>query len=145
MRLDRDLRRRLWRAREALETEASISVADAARAAGVSPFHFIRVFQAAFGVTPHQLHVGARLDRARRLLAGGGLSVTEVCLEVGFSSVGSFSALFRRRVGETPSGYARRVRVVAQVPDGLRRVFAPGCYGLLAHLPPAAFRNFEEA
>src|SRR5512143_3825229 len=90
----------LCRARRALRsvTERPLSIEEAARLAGISPFHFIRQFEAVFGATPHQYRIEARLDRARRLLAKGELSVTEVCMEVGFSSLGSFSDLFTRRV-----------------------------------------------
>ncbi|MBX3234271.1 MAG: helix-turn-helix transcriptional regulator [Labilithrix sp.] len=120
MRLDDDTRLRISRARAVLEGEDdAASIADVARRAGISPYHFIRVFEAAFGVTPHRYRTGARLERARRLLAGGA-SVTRVCMELGFSSVGSFSAMFARHLGESPSRYQRRVRA-------------------------GAFRNFREA
>jgi AraC-like DNA-binding protein len=146
MRLDDDTRRRLCRARDALEVAAddALSVRDLARRTGISPFHFIRVFEATFGVTPHQCRIAARLDRAKHLLASGH-AVTDVCMEVGFSSVGSFSALFTRRIGQSPSAYRRRLRVLAQVPAELRRVLAPGCFTLMGSLPPDAFRTFREA
>ncbi len=83
--------------------EPTPSIADLAREVRISPFHFMRQFEALFGVTPHQFRIHARLDAAKQLLAMGQHSVTDVCLEVGFSSLGSFSALFTRRVGETPS------------------------------------------
>jgi len=69
----------------------------------MSPFHFIRQFEAVFGATPHQFRIQTRLDRAKQLLALSDYSVTDVCLEVGFSSLGSFSDLFARRVGAPPS------------------------------------------
>jgi hypothetical protein len=77
-------------------------------------------------------------------------SVTDVCMEVGFSSLGSFSALFTRRVGEAPSAYRRRFRAMCQVPGPLRAAdLTPGCLTLMARLPPSAFanpvRNFREA
>ncbi|HEY7189115.1 MAG TPA: helix-turn-helix domain-containing protein [Vicinamibacterales bacterium] len=74
-------------------------------------------------------------------------SVTDVCMELGFSSLGSFSAMFTARVGETPSAYRRRVRAIVQVPDLLLSPVVPGCLSLMAHLPLAAFsdRNFREA
>ena len=62
-----------------------------AREAAISPFHFIRQFEAVFGVTPHQYRIGRRIERAKHLLAAGQHSVTDVCMEVGFSSLGSFS------------------------------------------------------
>jgi len=125
--------------------ERPLSVEEAARLAGISPFHFIRQFDAVFGATPHQYRIEARLDRARRLLARGDLSVTEVCMEVGFSSLGSFSDLFTRRVGEPPSAFRRRARSMVRVPGGLPRELFPGCLSLMARLPPSAFRSFREA
>ena len=76
--------------------------------AAVSPFHFIRQFQALFGETPHQYRIRARLERAKDLLESSDYSVTDVCMEVGFSSLGSFSDLFARRVGMAPSVYRRQ-------------------------------------
>ncbi len=71
----------------------------------MSPYHFIRVFTALFGETPHQLRTRARVERAKALLALGPRDVTDVCLEVGFSSLGSFNELFARRVGAPPSSF----------------------------------------
>src|SRR5262245_18027779 len=101
--------RRLCRARAILETEGdpACTIAGVAREVGLSPFHLIRCFRARFGVTPHQFRTDARLERAQRLL-GDGRSVTDTCLAVGFSSPGSFSHLFGRRVGVAPSAYRRR-------------------------------------
>jgi AraC-like DNA-binding protein len=142
--------RRLCRARDLLRElrEPAPSIEELARAVQISPFHFIRQFEAVFGSTPHQFRIQSRLDLAKHLLARGQHSVTDVCMEVGFSSLGSFSALFTRRVGETPSAYRRRVRALVQVPA---RAFdlTPGCLSLLSRLPASAFRrpvrNFREA
>jgi len=98
-----------------------------------------------FGLTPHQFRIQSRLDRARRLLALGQHSVTQVCMEVGFSSLGSFSDLFTRRVGATPSAYRRRVRAMVQVPGTLPRHLIPGCLSLMAALPPSAFSQFSRS
>jgi AraC-like DNA-binding protein len=103
-----------------------------AREVGISPYHFIRQFEAVFGVTPHQYRIQVRLDRAKHLLAAGRRSVTAVCMEVGFSSLGSFSTLFSRRFGETPSAYRRRVQAAELV---------PGCLTLMANLPDRSFRE----
>src|SRR5215472_11346037 len=110
--IDRNSFRRLCEARELLESrlDRELTVVEAARVAGLSPYHFIRKFEALFGQTPHQLRIQARLDRAKWLLARGEHSVTGACMEVGFSSLGSFSDLFTRRMGESPSAYRRRVR-----------------------------------
>lgn len=130
--------RRLVRARELLVSEAHEVLTIRAIAAEVklSPFHFIRQFAALYGSTPHQVRTRARLERAKKLLATG-TPVTEVCVEIGFSSLGSFSALFTRWVGASPTHYRRRV----QVPRPLERVAIPGCLGLMTGLP----RNSREA
>jgi len=106
----------------------------------MSPSHFIRRFQALFQVTPHQFRIQARLDHARYLLATTELSVTQVCMDVGMSSVGSFSDLFTRRFGEPPSACKRNAR--EQSPD----LLFPGCLSLMAQLPEdSANRDFREA
>ncbi|MEM6995208.1 MAG: AraC family transcriptional regulator [Myxococcota bacterium] len=84
------------------------SVREVAAEASLSTGLFIRQFAALFGETPHQMRIRVRLESAKQLLASGECSVTEACFEVGFSSLGSFSALFRRRVGLTPSEYRER-------------------------------------
>jgi AraC-like DNA-binding protein len=131
--------RRLVRAHELLTSDAhhDLTVRAVAEHVGLSPFQLIRQFAAVYGSTPHQLRTRARLDRAKALLATGA-PVTEVCMEIGFSGLGSFSALFTRWVGASPTRYRRSV----QVPRGLPPAVIPGCFGLLAQLPP---RNSREA
>jgi AraC-like DNA-binding protein len=135
--------RRLCRARDLLREvrDPSPTIEDLAREVGISPFHFIRQFEAVFGTTPHQFRIQARLDLAKHLLARGQHSVTDVCMEIGFSSLGSFSTLFTQRIGETPSAYRRRVRALVQVPGAMPAVMTPGCLSLLTQLPPS-FRSF---
>jgi len=139
--------RRLCFARELLGEvrEHPLSIRDVAREIQMSPFHFIRQFEALFGLTPHQFRIQWRLDRAKQLLAKGQYSVTEVCMEVGMSSLGSFSDLFARSVGETPSAYQRRARVLVRVPGALPAELFPGCLSLMGCLSLSAFRNFREA
>jgi AraC-like DNA-binding protein len=127
-----------------------VSIREVARAASMSPFHFIRQFEAVFGATPHQFRIHSRLDRAKQLLALSDYSVTDVCLEVGFSSLGSFSDLFARRVGAPPSVYRRRVRTSVLLPEDWRRSVTPGCLSLMAaafaeaSAPKAAFAISEK-
>jgi AraC-like DNA-binding protein len=120
---------RLCRARDfiAAAHEERVQLADMAAAAGLSAFHFLRLFRRAMGETPHPYLTRVRIEHAKRVLARGG-TVTDACFEVGFSSVGSFSALFAREVGVAPSAYARRLRTLAQVPHGLVRAFVPFCF-----------------
>ena len=131
--------RQLVLARELLASDAHdvLTVRAIAEHVRLSPFHFIRQFAALYGTTPHQFRTRTRLDRAKDLLAADA-PVTEVCMEVGFSSLGSFSALFTRWVGESPTRYRRSV----QVPRSFAPLVVPGCFGLLAQLPS---RNSREA
>lgn len=131
--LHHDTLLRLCRARDRLRgcEEPPLSIPELAREAGISPFHFIRLYAAVFGETPHRHRIAARLDQARQLLARGEHTVTEVCVEVGFSSLGSFSALFTRRVGVAPSVYQRQVRTTVQVPGALPPALIPGCFFLM--------------
>ena len=135
---------RLCRAGDLLRAarDRPVSIREAAAAAGMSPFHFIRRFRALFGETPHQFLIRARLDRAKRLLASSDRSVTDVCLEVGFTSLGSFSDQFARRVGMAPSAYRRQARARhADRPRGARDACAaPGCLTLMG----IAFATFEK-
>ncbi len=98
-----EIHRRLSLGRDCLHTglHGPVTLADAARAACLSPYHFHRAFTAAFGMTPHEYVTRQRLDRARRLLADR-LPVTEAALRSGFESLGSFSTLFKRRFGVPP-------------------------------------------
>jgi AraC-like DNA-binding protein len=124
----------LCRARDMLREvhDTSLSIREVAREAAMSPFHFIRRFEAVFGETPHQFRIHSRLERARHLLALGDDSVTDVCMEVGFSSLGSFSALFSRRFGASPSAYRRQIRPLIVVPGEWPQELVPGCLSLMA-------------
>ncbi|MCA9690159.1 MAG: helix-turn-helix transcriptional regulator [Myxococcales bacterium] len=147
MSLDPRALRRLCEARELLRdaSASSITIAALAQRAGLSTFHFIRRFEAVFGEAPNRYRTRWRIERARELLAGSGRSVTEICLEVGYTSLGSFSALFTRRVGVSPSTYRRQTRPLVQVPGPAPSPLTPGCLTLLGLLPPTALRNPGEA
>jgi AraC-like DNA-binding protein len=97
----------LRRARDLIDREYArpLDVAALARAALMSPAHFSRRFRAAYGETPYAYLMTRRIERAKALLRRGDLSVTEVCMEVGCTSLGSFSARFAQLVGETPTAY----------------------------------------
>src|SRR6476619_7555026 len=82
-----------------------LDVAIVAQRAGVSKYHFIRSFSAEYGQTPAQYLAHRRIERAKDLLRATNLTVTEVCMLVGYSSLGSFSSRFRELVGVTPSAY----------------------------------------
>jgi AraC family transcriptional regulator len=100
-----EITRRLGRALDYIHDNANgtVELADIADAAALSPHHFHRLFRLALKRTPHRYVSELRLHRAARLLARTDLPVTEVCLMVGFSSLGSFSTLFTRTYGDSPS------------------------------------------
>jgi AraC-like DNA-binding protein len=79
-----------------------------ARVAGVSKYHFVRTFEATYGETPIRYLTRRRIERAQDLLRAANLTVTEVCMLVGFSSLGSFSTRFAQLVGESPTAYRNR-------------------------------------
>ena len=97
-----------------------LDLAALAQVAGLSKFHFQRLFKATYGLTPAAHLSQRRVERAQDLLRATNLTVTEVCFAVGFSSLGSFSSRFRDLVGETPSEFQRRYS------NGAPRI--PGCY-----------------
>ncbi|MCL7427324.1 helix-turn-helix transcriptional regulator [Streptomyces sp. NPDC057806] len=101
---------RLRRARDRMDREYTepLDVTELARTALMSPGHFQRSFRAAYGETPYGYLMTRRIERAKALLRRGDLSVTEVCMAVGCTSLGSFSARFTELVGETPSAYRAR-------------------------------------
>ena len=107
-----------------------VPVSVLAEEAGLSTGLFIREFARVFGETPHQRRIRARVERAKFLLARGD-SVTQVCFDVGWESVGTFSALFHRKVGMTPSAYRAQSRLVVQVTGSLASAVTPGCFELM--------------
>ncbi|MCW2923839.1 MAG: transcriptional regulator, AraC family [Thermoleophilia bacterium] len=119
----------LRRARDLMDREfaSPLDVATVARAALMSTAHFAREFKAAYGESPYSYLMTRRIERAQALLRAGDLSVTEVCLAVGCSSLGSFSARFTELVGATPTAYR------AQDHEALERV--PGCIAREATRP----------
>jgi transcriptional regulator GlxA family with amidase domain len=129
--LREELLARLCRARAALQDlDTGVSVASLARSSRLSRSQFTARYRTAFGDTPHQTRVRARLERAKWLLATSNLTVTEICLTVGFSSLGSFSHQFRIRCGESPVRYRIRLRVLDDAKRGLH--LAPHCLHLMA-------------
>jgi AraC-like DNA-binding protein len=105
----------MLRARDAMDRVYAepLDIAALARIAHVSPDHFIRSFRATFGETPHRYLQRRRLERAMYLLRATRRSVTDICLDVGFTSLGTFSRTFSAVVGESPSAY----RLRGAVPD----------------------------
>ncbi len=100
----------MLRARDTMDRDyaKALDVPALARVAHVSAVHFTRTFRATFGETPHRYLQRRRVERAMFLLRSGDRSVTDICLEVGFTSLGTFSRTFRDIVGESPTAYRRR-------------------------------------
>ena len=114
----------LRRARDLMDREYArpLDVPAMARAAHASPAHFARQFRRAYGETPYAYLMTRRIERAKALLRGADLSVTEVSLAVGCQSLGTFSARFREIVGMTPRQYRARVRDVPGMPPCAARM-----------------------
>ena len=102
-----DLNRRLLRARDAMDRAYAepLDVRGVAAVAHISEAHFSRSFRAVFGETPHRYLQRRRVERSMFLLRETDRSVTDICLDVGFTSLGTFSRTFREIVGESPSSY----------------------------------------
>src|ERR1700758_4775047 len=105
-----DRNRRMLRARDTMDRAFAqpLDVPALARVAHVSPAHFSRQFRATFGETPHKYLQRRRVERGMEMLRETELTVTEICFEVGFGSLGTFSRTFRELVGESPSAYRAR-------------------------------------
>ena len=120
----------VYRARDLIADrfDHPITLNDAAQEACLSPFHFHRLFAQTFGQTPHDFLTSRRIEAAKRLLVQSNMSVTEICFEIGYSSLGSFSSLFLREVGCTPTDY----RIGAARFHSLYRIwshrFVPTCF-----------------
>jgi AraC-like DNA-binding protein len=132
VRVTEDRNRRMLRARDAMDRAFAqpLDVPALARVAHVSPAHFSRQFRATFGETPYRYLQRRRIERAMELLRETDRPVTEVCLDVGFTSLGTFSRTFSSIVGESPSRYRARF---AGTGAALR---VPACWAM-AWLRPA--------
>ena len=127
-----DLNRRLLRARDAMDRAYAepLDVRAVAAVAHLSEAHFSRSFHTTFGETPHRYLQRRRVERSMFLLRETDRSITDICFDVGFISLGTFSRTFREIVGETPSDY--------RASNG--PVMAPNCIWMAATRPRAASR-----
>jgi AraC-like DNA-binding protein len=115
----------LRRARDQIDRDFAepLDLDSLAHTAGLSKFHFHRLFSATYGITPAAYLSERRVERAQDLLRSANLTVTEVCHAVGFSSLGSFSSRFKEVVGETPRQFQQRW--------GANAPRIPGCFVLM--------------
>ena len=130
------MNRRLLRARDAMDRAYAepLDVPAVAAVAHISPAHFSRTFRVVFGETPHHYLQRRRVERSMFLLRETQRSVTDVCLDVGFNSLGTFSRTFRDIVGQTPSAYRA----------GNGPMVAPNCIQMMA-MRPLGNSSFGEA
>jgi AraC-like DNA-binding protein len=132
-----DLNRCLLRARDAIDRAYAepLDVPAIAAVAHISPAHFSRCFRTVFGETPHRYLQRRRIERSMFLLRETDRTVTDVCLDVGFTSLGTFSRTFRQIVGEAPSAYR----------NGHGPIVVPNCVQMAntrpQTAPPAATRS----
>ena len=101
---------RLGRARDFIDHcyDHPLSLEQISEKACFSRYHFLRLFRQAFNTTPHQYLIERRIERAKELLSADELRVTDICFEVGFQSLGSFSSLFHKCVGYAPVTYREK-------------------------------------
>lgn len=132
-----ELNRRMLRARDAMDRAYSqpLDIPALAAVACVSQAHFIRTFRAVFGETPHRYLQRRRVERSMFLLRETDRSITDVCFDVGFTSLGTFSRTFRDIVGDSPSDYR----------EGHEPMVAPNCIQLAATRPVVAARAMRSS
>lgn len=127
-----DSNRRMLRARDAMDREWAqpLDVPALARIAFVSEAHFSRTFRATFGETPHRYLQRRRVERAMALLRETGRPVTEICLDVGFTSLGTFSRTFSAIVGVSPTAFRKQAEDRRPIPTCFRMAWSrPSSFG----------------
>jgi AraC-like DNA-binding protein len=105
--------------------DTPITIEDLSREVALSPYYLIRAFRRVYRQTPHQYLVGQRIARAKELLRNSDLSITEICAVIGFESLGSFSTLFRKAAGISPSAYRASTQPTST------RMYIPLCVCML--------------
>ena len=126
------MNRRLLRARDAMDRAYAepLDVPAIAAVAHVSPAHFSRSFRAVFGETPHRYLQRRRVERSMFLLRETDRSITDICLDVGFNSLGTFSRTFHEIVGEPPTTYRWRAKDLRAVPACFAKAWTrPSSFG----------------
>jgi AraC-like DNA-binding protein len=123
------LYRRILRAKLYIDEHfaSALDLTNIADEACFSKFHFIRLFRASYGKTPHQYLTDVRVNRAKELLADG-VTVKYACFAVGFDSISSFTGLFRHRVGQTPATFQRTIQARRKEIAARPLKFVPNCF-----------------
>jgi len=131
LRMAPDTFERLDRARNFIDRcyDLPLNLDEISSQACFSRYHFLRLFRQTFNQTPHQYLVSRRIEKAKELLSSQDLRVTDICFEVGFESLGSFSSLFHKTVGHAPITYREKSR---ETQAAKRQV--PGCFLLMYKL-----------
>jgi AraC-like DNA-binding protein len=129
-----DVLERLNRARKFIDLcyDLPLDLEEISSHACFSRYHFLRLFRQAFNQTPHQYLVERRIEKAKELLSSQDLRVTDICFEVGFESLGSFSSLFHKTVGHPPITYREKSR---ESQAAKRQI--PGCFLVMHRLESA--------
>jgi AraC-like DNA-binding protein len=129
-----DVYERLCRARRFIDLcyDLPLNLDQISSQACFSRYHFLRLFREAFAKTPHQYLVERRIEKAKELLSSKDLRVTDICFEVGFQSLGSFSSLFHKYVGHAPISYREKIRA-----SQAARRQVPGCFLVMHKLESA--------
>jgi AraC-like DNA-binding protein len=142
-RLHEDVLRRISVVRERMhdESHSELRIDQLARLACLSEQHFVRVFRAAYGLTPGRYLGALRIAHAKRLLSHG-VPVTEVCMSVGYTSLGTFSRRFALETSLSPRAFQRHMRAFGAVPKRLAALYVPACY--LARWDEPQNVHFEE-
>jgi AraC-like DNA-binding protein len=134
--LETEVFSRLCRARDYLgeNFDQRTPQSAAAREACFSPYHFNRLFTDVFGQTPHEFVTSRRIEKAKHLLLAGDHSITDICFEIGYESLGSFSSRFRSLTGLSPLAFRRQARRTFAGLGGLSWTlyYIPACFQPLA-------------
>jgi AraC-like DNA-binding protein len=129
---ERDTYFRMRRAREFVDRnfDLPIDLQQMAQEAYFSPYHFLRLFRKAYHKTPHEYLVRKRIERAKQLLSSTDLSVTQICFDVGFQSLGSFSTLFHNHIGHAPTVFRSKMIERKHFLVEYPRMSVPACYAV---------------
>lgn len=108
--------------------QAPLSLSGIAKSSYMSPYHFLRVFKNTYGETPNEFLIRLRVEQAKKMLITGNYSVSEICEEVGYTSLGSFSSLFLKQVGVAPTLYRRKLWALSAEKYRFPSQAIPACY-----------------